>query len=153
MHNEANLMLHNRPQNDSLKTRFMTHVLEDENGCWVWQMSPLANGYGRFSPNDVLAHRWGYRFFKGAIPDGLVLDHLCRNRPCVNPDHLEAVTTAVNIRRGNTGIKERSKTHCPKGHEYSPENTYRRTTDKSRHCRTCVLAQQKAKRDQKAQGK
>lgn len=83
------------------------------------------------------AHRVSYLWGKGEIPTGLDLDHLCRNRACVNPDHLEAVSRSVNLLRGKTiPAKHASKTHCPQNHEYSTENTYIGANG-SRQCRTC----------------
>lgn len=89
------------------------------------------------------AHREAYKAFKGEIPDGLELDHLCRVRNCVNPDHLEPVTRLENARRGigglMAGLRQRAKTHCPAGHPYAPENTYFRANG-NRMCVTCNAA-------------
>jgi hypothetical protein len=82
-------------------------------------------------------HRVSYEAFKGPIPDGLTIDHLCRNRACVNPEHLEPVTMRVNCLRGESPAAVHArKTHCPKGHEYSAENTYRHKGN-HRMCKLC----------------
>jgi hypothetical protein len=93
-------------------------------------------GYGGFrdaKSRMVPAHRWAYETIVGSIPEGLELDHLCRNPSCVNPGHLEPVPHRENLARG---IGNGSKTHCPKGHAYSPENTYTGPNG-NRGCRTC----------------
>jgi HNH endonuclease len=120
--------------------RFFNKVQKTDS-CWLWTGSIEANGYGRFrAPNKVSAHRFSYETFVGHISSGLVIDHLCRVRNCVNPEHLEAVTHLENVRRGNSGLNQKLKTHCPQNHEYNEVNTYfavRSNGNKSRHCRVC----------------
>lgn len=111
------------------------------NECWNWQHAMISGGYGqarhiRFSTN--LAHRIAYELMIGPIPNGLHLDHLCRNRRCVNPAHLEPVTARENLLRGiGWAAKNARKTHCPKGHEYTPENT-KTTCAGGRSCKACA---------------
>jgi hypothetical protein len=111
--------------------------------CWLWTGRVAAGtGYGVLSINgrETYAHRLSYEIAYGEIPDGLVTDHLCRVRLCVRPDHLEAVTTRENVMRGvgPTAINAQ-KTRCPKGHELTEANTYRRRDTKNglRQCLTC----------------
>jgi hypothetical protein len=111
----------------------------DKSGdCWLWTASRDSHGYGHigYQRRNWLAHRLSYELVVGPIPDGLSLDHLCRNPPCVRPAHLEPVTHAENLARGSRA----AKTHCPKGHPYDEENT-RLVTDRrgyaSRQCWTC----------------
>lgn len=110
--------------------------------CWEWLGFIGKCGYGYFSINRKLitAHRAAYIFFKGDAKKGLVVDHLCRNKSCVNPKHLELVTYSVNALRGvNVGKHNGLKKHCPKGHPYSGSNVKYRPRGKyiERACRTC----------------
>lgn len=115
-------------------------------GCWLWIAATDTHGYGVIRSNYILmkAHRAVYEFYVGPIPSGLDLDHLCRNRSCVRPDHMEPVTRQTNIRRGagNGGTEwdgnhyNNSKTHCLSGHPFSEENT--RLWRTHRICRTCA---------------
>ena len=115
------------------------------NNCWEWQHRLNDAGYGLLMRNRKVwrAHRYFYSMVKGAIPEGLVLDHLCRNRACVNPDHLEPVTQSTNAKRGDTsnnGANHRVKTHCAKGHPYSGDNLFISTKPNGksqRRCRAC----------------
>jgi hypothetical protein len=109
--------------------------------CWEWTaaLNVKEDGYGSFGGNGqiVLAHRFSYVLLVGPIPEGLTLDHLCRNRRCVNPDHLEPVTLRENILRGEgLTAKNARKTHCPSGHPYSGENLYV-SPKGDRRCRSC----------------
>ena len=108
--------------------------------CWIWTGAVVEDGYGliAYERTTKRAHRIMYEVAKGPIPDGYELDHLCRIRCCVNPDHLEPVTTKVNIMRG-LGLAAMSarRTHCVKGHEYTPENTVFKTYARGRHCVKC----------------
>lgn len=114
-----------------------------ENGCWDWVGAVSTNGYGswRTSGRSQPAHRAMYERHKGPIPDGLQIDHLCRNRKCVNPDHMEPVTLIENVLRGvGFSGRNRRKTHCRRGHEYTPENTHATVTKRGwnlRACRAC----------------
>jgi hypothetical protein len=105
----------------------------------MWTADASTDGYGRFKWLRRMrqAHRTAYQEMVGPIPPGLTLDHLCRNPPCVNVQHLEPATNRENILRGgNPAAINARKTHCPQGHEYTPENTIRESNGK-RHCRTC----------------
>lgn len=115
----------------------------DESGCWHWLGGKSRKGYGHFqlgTRKGVRAHRFVYEQLEGPIPEGLQLDHLCRNRTCCNPAHLEPVTLQENVSRGLTGkVNHRNsvKTHCTRGHEYNTKNTYVRPSGGTRSCKVC----------------
>lgn len=124
-----------------LMERFMRHVAVQNDGCWLWTGTVNQNGYGTISTRrerscrTSKAHRIAYELLVGSIPEGLDLDHKCRVRRCVNPEHLEAVTRKENIGRGLRG----ARVFCPQGHPYSPDNVLWRKNGaaKTRICRTC----------------
>ena len=123
--------------------RFMSHVQKGESpdGCWIWKAYVPPKGYGQFwlnGDNKTGAHRFSYTTFNGSIPDGLQIDHLCRNKVCVNPKHLEAVTARENQMRNPDSIVLANllKTHCHRGHELIGDNLYKRK-DNRRDCMTC----------------
>lgn len=110
--------------NPSPAERFWAKVEQTDN-CWLWTAYIDRGGYGRFAAvpqTPVLAHRYAYELMVGPIPDGMSLDHLCRVRRCVNPEHLEPVPQIVNTRRG-TSARRAQRTHCMHGHPFSPDNT------------------------------
>jgi len=124
-------------------------VVIDEGGCWIWQGPKNRYGYGVtwFQGKKWSIHRLHYTATRGEIPDGLHIDHLChtesetcsggrgcQHRACVNPDHMEPVSSAANSRRSTKS----QQTECLRGHEYTPENTGRTSTTGTRFCRICA---------------
>jgi hypothetical protein len=135
--------------------RFLAKVGEpDDNGCWPWVGGKCGAGYGRFAHEphkQTTAHRVAYRLFGGHIPAGLHVDHLCRNRGCVNPEHLEPVTIRENLRRGvSWAATHMATTHCPQGHSYSGVNLYVHPRTGRRRCRTCARDRARANRQKAA---
>lgn len=124
-------------------------------GCWEWQGTRNELGYGLTSAEGqrVRVHRFIYELLIGPIPDGLVLDHLCRNPPCCNPAHLEPVTQGENVRRGVVIPRRRersaNRTHCRRGHELTPENTYVVAKTGYRKCRKCNAAAHQRRKAQR----
>lgn len=129
-----------------LPLRFWEKILVNDD-CWIWTGATSGgSGYGRIgvgSRSDstrrtVGCHRFAYEALVGPIPDGLLLDHLCRNRLCANPGHLEPVSSRENTLRGKTlAAAQVTRTHCPHGHPYSGPNLYQRPCGR-RACRTCM---------------
>jgi hypothetical protein len=106
--------------------------------CWIWQGSMYENGYGKYGKRGFMAHRLAYELAIGDVPSDMCLDHLCRNRACINPAHLEIVTMSENLRRGESfSGKNARKTHCIHGHNFTNANTYIHPKRGSRLCRQC----------------
>lgn len=144
----------------TLEQRFWKNANRAENteSCWLWQGSTTADGYGNLG--TVLlskgkmkvekAHKVAWKLLIGPLPEApLILDHLCRNRACVNPWHLDPVTWRENVRRGNAfaGINAR-KTHCINGHEFDEANTIL-FGNNWRRCRTCTNIFEAKRRERK----
>lgn len=137
-----------------LAERFSEKVLKGPNH-WLWIGAKTKQGYGTIWDNErkghAMAHRVSWELASGnKIPEGMVIDHLCRTPSCVNPAHLEVVSVSANTARGLAGEvggrRNRIKTHCPQGHPYSPENTYYYNNGRTRVCRTCAIERTQARR-------
>lgn len=126
--------------------RFERKYIVAPGGHWIWVAHTLPNGYGQM--DKKYAHRLSYEFYVGEIPSGCVIDHLCRVRNCVNPNHLQAVSQKLNVARGgartavarSNSRRGRERTHCPQGHEYTEGNTrveIKPNGNRTRRCRTC----------------
>ena len=127
------------PRSRPAEERFWEKV--DTTGpCWQW-MASLAKGYGQFWNGErrQMAHLWAWENLVGPRDEAMDLDHLCRNRKCVNPDHLEPVSRGENLHRG--AHRNKVKTHCPQGHPYDDENTL--VYNGWRFCRACQAVRMK----------
>lgn len=118
---------------EALPQNMQTKIQVDaDTGCWTWTAAKNPKGYGSVSNGNngsMLAHRRSYTEMVGPIPAGLTIDHLCRNKSCINPAHLEPVTCAENTRRNYVDA-------CAKGHAWTPETTYTRSNG-ARECTIC----------------
>lgn len=125
-----------------LPDRIQRRIVDNDNDCWLWD-ARRKDGYTQVSykGDKWLVHRLTYTLMVGEIPEGLQIDHLCRTRHCVNPAHLEAVTPLENTSRS---LGNNSKTCCPKGHEYTAENTINYDSRRHRECKTCKYARNAA---------
>jgi hypothetical protein len=136
VHHKGDHILFSR---DQINRLFWNKITRASNSCWEWTGALFPNGYGRisFARRTLYPHRVSYELHNGAIPEGLHIDHLCRNRACCNPEHLEAVSCRENILRSPIApaSQNAAKTHCLYGHEYTEANTV--TTKTGRNCRTC----------------
>ena len=127
---------------DDVLRRFDAKVAKSDYGCWKWTASLTSTGYGQLNVGGrpFLAHRLSYEHHKGPISDGLQIDHVCRNRSCVNPEHLDAVTSAENTRRGEALDRRlatyAARTHCPHRHRWTAENSL--WVGGIRQCRACT---------------
>ena len=137
----------------SAEDRFWDRVCPEPNtGCWLWLGGLSSEGYGRLNSDhrktsQTYAHRFSYELARGPIPLGLDLDHLCRNRMCVNPAHLEVVPHRVNVLRGDSPpAKQARQTECAMGHEFTPGNTYVRLDRHGRMCRACQTMREQRRR-------
>lgn len=125
------------PRARSEADRFWEKV-DAEGDCWVWMAAIHPSGYGLFrSKSQGRAHRWAWEYLVGPIPQGMTIDHRCLVKRCVNVAHLEVVSVSENSRRAHTSRTRREKSHCPRGHEYTEENTYR--NQGGRYCRKCGI--------------
>ena len=150
----------NRRWTLSEEERFWSKVEITPYGCWEWCGCLTKGGYGQFVLGTrVYAHRYAYKMMVGEIPEGLQVDHLCRNRSCVNPEHMEIVTRKENILRGQSLPAKCSRlTHCPRGHEYNEQNTYlwigkegtKNSGKVGRQCRICAKQKYSERKQKKA---
>ena len=126
------------PKLKDIESRIREYSRKTDAGCWEWVAAKMPNGYGKcsFRGKVWLVHRASYTHFVGEIPEGLTIDHLCRNRACCNPAHLEPVPIRENTMRGEAlSAKNHKKTHCKRGHALDGYNL--RMASGSRQCRVC----------------
>lgn len=152
MHNEnlvSNPFINKLSSDSELERRLFKRIVITASGCWEWQSTKTPDGYGKIvvawkkrQPVRRFAHRIAYQLKVGAIPEGYDIDHLCRNRSCVNPAHLEPVTRKENVKRGNVPAlmkaKAQNQTHCKRGHLLAGDNLVSERKEKGlRLCKIC----------------
>lgn len=141
-----------RPPTPAFVRFVRRYEVDPTTGCWLWTAGRDPDGYAAFHEGrgrgyEQRAHRYAYKVIVGPVPQGLVIDHLCRVRHCVNPAHMEPVTSQENVRRGRHPKAER--THCIRAHEFTPENTYMSPSRRGRTCRTCHALHERARRSRR----
>lgn len=133
-------------------SRHGRHIEFHRCGCWEWTGPTTDKGYARISQSKtswVLGHRLFFEIFRGKVPDGLDLDHLCRNRNCINPSHLEPVSRRENVMRGRSPfILAHHSGSCVRGHQMTPDNTYI-SPKGQKHCKACRQMREKKRQDKR----
>jgi len=149
-------MLKNAPHRFSTLQKFWFYLgKQPVDGCWLWPKGKHSGGYGllyrsvkkgdKYTASTTYVHRFAYENLVGPIPEGMTIDHLCRNRACCNPKHLEVVTNKENILRGlGAAAVHARQTHCVWGHEFTQDNTYVRANG-GRQCNICRLQKSRAR--------
>jgi hypothetical protein len=136
----------------SILDRFLTNIIKNSNGCWDWTKSINSDGYGcfKYKGKNTKAHRVSLLLHGLIIPKGMFIDHICRNRKCVNPDHLRIVTPKQNALENSVSFSaiNKLKTHCYKGHEFNFRNTSYMENG-HRHCKECQRLRSRRRRSER----